>query len=370
MVTVDEFSRLVARIYAAAVTPELWEAAVRDIHRTVGGAHGALLVNDGVSRSIIVATAPAEAGKSYAEYYHRLDYVLAAVEKGPVGAVRTGSELTDPPKHREFHADWARPWEGDDGLVIRLTDGPRPTCFVVGALRRSEWFDTPERIKLVGGLVIHLQQALRTQNKFGALTDSTADLIGALDTVRNCVIVVSSAQKVVHLNSAAENTLLAEDGLHVRSGHVGATSPPTQRELDRALHLALRGGRSGIRSGHSFTVPRPSGKRPYVIHVVPLQPAATIGRSCDTAALVVITDPERETEPTTELLRHLYGLTNGEADVAVRLAAGVGLKQISDELSVSYQTVRTHLQHVFDKTDTHRQAELVHLLLSLEPPVR
>jgi DNA-binding CsgD family transcriptional regulator len=29
--------------------------------------------------------------------------------------------------------------------------------------------------------------------------------------------------------------------------------------------------------------------------------------------------------------------------------------------------VRTHLQHVFDKTDTHRQADLVRLLTTLLP---
>ena len=30
-------------------------------------------------------------------------------------------------------------------------------------------------------------------------------------------------------------------------------------------------------------------------------------------------------------------------------------------------TAKTHLQHVFDKTDTHRQAELVRLLLTIIP---
>ena len=40
-------------------------------------------------------------------------------------------------------------------------------------------------------------------------------------------------------------------------------------------------------------------------------------------------------------------------------------KELSEKLSVSLVTVRTHLQHVFDKTDTHRQAELVRLLLVL-----
>ncbi|MDO2376684.1 helix-turn-helix transcriptional regulator, partial [Mycobacterium avium subsp. hominissuis] len=66
-------------------------------------------------------------------------------------------------------------------------------------------------------------------------------------------------------------------------------------------------------------------------------------------------------------LRRFYRLTEGEAEVALRLTRGAGLKQIADELSVSYETVRTHLQHAFDKTDTHRQAELVGLVLALTP---
>ncbi|MCW2686035.1 MAG: hypothetical protein JWR37_925, partial [Mycobacterium sp.] len=36
MVTVDEFSRLVSDVYAAAVTPQHWEAAIDGIRRTMG----------------------------------------------------------------------------------------------------------------------------------------------------------------------------------------------------------------------------------------------------------------------------------------------------------------------------------------------
>jgi DNA-binding CsgD family transcriptional regulator len=60
-------------------------------------------------------------------------------------------------------------------------------------------------------------------------------------------------------------------------------------------------------------------------------------------------------------------LTATEAEVALRISRGISLKQISDELSVSYETIRTHVQHVFDKTDTHRQGELVRLLLAHRP---
>jgi DNA-binding CsgD family transcriptional regulator len=60
-------------------------------------------------------------------------------------------------------------------------------------------------------------------------------------------------------------------------------------------------------------------------------------------------------------------LTNAEADVALRVMRGDGLKPISDDLELAMATIKTHLQHIFDKTDTHRQAELVRLLLAIAP---
>ncbi|ETZ57294.1 bacterial regulatory s, luxR family protein [Mycobacterium avium MAV_120709_2344] len=101
--------------------------------------------------------------------------------------------------------------------------------------------------------------------------------------------------------------------------------------------------------------------------MIPLHRTKTNERVAEPSALVLIKDPERETDSATRLLRRFYRLTEGEAEVALRLTRGAGLKQIADELSVSYETVRTHLQHAFDKTDTHRQAELVGLVLALTP---
>jgi DNA-binding CsgD family transcriptional regulator len=83
--------------------------------------------------------------------------------------------------------------------------------------------------------------------------------------------------------------------------------------------------------------------------------------------LVLIVDPGQGAQPAATLLRRLYGFTPTEADVAARIARGADPKEVADELSVSIATVRKHLQHLFDKTDTHRQAELVRVLLTLRP---
>ena len=367
MVTLGEFSRVVSGIYAAATTPHHWERALREIYRTFDGICSGLLMTDGGAWSLDNSTLPAGAAQSYAEYYYRLDRVLADVERGPPGAVRTGSELMPLVQRTEFYEDWLRPLAIEDGLFVRLTSGPGPACLIVAAPKRSESFDTPQRVKLLNGLVPHLQQAVRTQDKLAALADRAVELAGALEVVRRGVIIVAGEHRVINLNSAAERIVRAEDGLCMRSGRIAATSMRADQELRRAIHNALAAECSTVRAGESLTCARLSGKRPYVIHVLPSHRRDVDEPPRQQMALVLIIDPEEEPECAIALLRRLYRLTEGEAEVALHLMHGADLKQISESLSISSATVRTHLQHVFDKTDTHRQAQLVRLLLTLSP---
>jgi hypothetical protein len=45
-------------------------------------------------------------------------------------------------------------------------------------------------------------------------------------------------------------------------------------------------------------------------------------------------------------------------------------KEATDMLGISETTVRSHLKHIFSKTDTARQADLLRLLQNSTPPVR
>ena len=298
-------------------------------------------------------------------YYRQIDYVLDAVEKGPVGLIRSGQPLIALKARSEFDADWMRPHQMDDGLFVRLTNGSMPTCFLVAAPKRSEPFDTAERVKLMSALVPHLQQALRTQGHLKDFAQGASDIARAVDSVRHGIAVVGAGSVVIHMNSAAERILKCGDGLCIRSGSVEASSACTNAELRRSIAAALLEQEAGPRGGNSFLCRRPSGKRPYVVHVLPFSP--TTENMPAARALIVLVDPEQQREPSTHLLRRVYGLTNAEADVALRVLRGDGLKPICEELSLSMATVKTHLQHVFDKTDTHRQAELVRLLLTITP---
>jgi DNA-binding CsgD family transcriptional regulator len=81
--------------------------------------------------------------------------------------------------------------------------------------------------------------------------------------------------------------------------------------------------------------------------------------------MVVIVDPERRPIPAPDMLRQLFGLTKSEAAIAHLVLNGEGLGPIEEQLLLSRDTVKTHLRNVFQKTGTHRQAELVRLLLAI-----
>jgi DNA-binding CsgD family transcriptional regulator len=85
------------------------------------------------------------------------------------------------------------------------------------------------------------------------------------------------------------------------------------------------------------------------------------------SAMLIITDPENVAIPTEEALRLLFDLTPAEAKLTRLLAEGCGLTEAAARLGVTRETLRTRLKSIFEKTNTHRQAELVRLVLNATP---
>ena len=73
------------------------------------------------------------------------------------------------------------------------------------------------------------------------------------------------------------------------------------------------------------------------------------------------------TNESIDLLRCHFGLTPAEARLALHLVAGETLKSAEVKLSISYETARTCLKSIFNKTGTCRQAELVIVILTALP---
>jgi DNA-binding CsgD family transcriptional regulator len=86
-------------------------------------------------------------------------------------------------------------------------------------------------------------------------------------------------------------------------------------------------------------------------------------------AAVIIRDPNASLSFPGEAFAKLYGLTRAEMHVALTMMSSVTLKQVAGCLGISPQTAKTHLQHIFQKTGTSRQADLLALMWRVSAPV-
>lgn len=179
----------------------------------------------------------------------------------------------------------------------------------------------------------------------------------ALDWIDLAIFVVDEEGRVLLENRAAEELLAQRDGLALGPDRElrGATAPTTRR-LRQLFEEAGEPGEDDETLG-TLRLTRPSGRPPLTVFARPL-PAHLAG-----ARMICVEVPERAA-PSRGTLRKVYKFTRVEAEVAIRLASAATPKQISTDLGIGINTVRGHLKSLFSKTKTHRQAELVHLLLT------
>jgi DNA-binding CsgD family transcriptional regulator len=124
----------------------------------------------------------------------------------------------------------------------------------------------------------------------------------------------------------------------------------------RAVRCLEPGALSGpAQAPLSLCLPR-GGHLPLTLSVAPFMLGS--GRPC---AIVMARDPETVTA-SVEVLQQLFELTPAEAAVSRALAAGASLEDIAASTGVSVNTVKTHLHHVYSKTSTRRQGELIALI--------
>ena len=110
-------------------------------------------------------------------------------------------------------------------------------------------------------------------------------------------------------------------------------------------------------------VPR-TDKLPVIVRIWPFEgPAHPPGQ--DVRALLTLNALGPRPGPPAAILAKTFRLTPSEAKLACIIARGAPPDIAARELKISRETARNQLKSVFAKTDTHRQSELVALLLQV-----
>ncbi len=166
-------------------------------------------------------------------------------------------------------------------------------------------------------------------------------------------------------NESADEYLAEGNDFRVRDGVLQLTSQDSTHALHDGIWRAAHEG-VGLQGGYiELSLRRQDRCEDLRVLVRPL--AAETNDRTPSRVLVIIPGAREA-----RLLEHLtsrFDLTLAEAKLAHRLASGSALREAAEALGIREQTARTYLKRVFHKTQTCRQAELVHKI-AVEPLLR
>lgn len=149
----------------------------------------------------------------------------------------------------------------------------------------------------------------------------------------------------------------AHDGLALAASEADALLQAALTELASDAHAAIR----------SIPIPANESRPAMVVHALPLRRAA---RDIFSGGEVLIAATEMRSgrnEPPIGLLQGLFDLTPAEARLAAALTRGLTLGTAAAQQGITIKTARSYLEHIFRKTGTGQQSQLVALLGAAQP---
>jgi DNA-binding CsgD family transcriptional regulator len=335
----------------------------------IGGSTASFIAHDFSSADTQIAitarTDPA-AIAAYAAHWHRFDPWAASplTLESRAGSVLHGDALIAPNALRRtaFFNDFGR-LHGIVGLAGFIEVSPRSlSCLsVVGPAHRRGF--SCDDASFLESLLPSVRRALELHRRLAGAELVTLHSAAVLDRLSHGVLFLSGRGAILSTNRAADEILRARDGLSAERGELRGATAEATRQL--RIALAAAANRVPANAGDAITVSlcRSSQKRRLSVLVAPL-PVHRRALVADDARMVMfVTDPDRTAAIDPDMVRCLLHLTYAEARLTCSLAAGMTLNEAALHLGVQRETVRSRLKGIFQKTDTHRQAELVRLVL-------
>jgi len=191
-----------------------------------------------------------------------------------------------------------------------------------------------------------------------------------LDALSVGVVLAARDGHVVHMNASAASQIKNGAALCLLRNKLRPIDPAAARALAAALAEVCDHASKARAAGKTVAFPERRG----VGLLATVLPVARVGacRFSDpfaARAAIFIQDPGVLPLRPGDAFAKLYGLTPSELRVAQALMASMTLQDVAAGLKVSLQTVRTHLQHIFQKTGTSRQADFLALMWRSAGPI-
>jgi DNA-binding CsgD family transcriptional regulator len=192
----------------------------------------------------------------------------------------------------------------------------------------------------------------------GSVSSPTA----ALNAMRLPAIALDQDGFVAEVNAAAE--AIFDNDVKIKDRRLFVRDPAA-RALLKGVIDQLRTSPPLNPSATDPIIVQRRDKMPVIVRIWPFDGAARLPMQ-EVRALLTLNALGPKPGPPAAILAKTFRLTPSEAKLACVIARGASPGIAAGELKISRETARNQLKSVFAKTDTHRQSELVALLLQVE----
>jgi DNA-binding CsgD family transcriptional regulator len=355
-----EFSSLIGTIYDCILERGHWTGVLERICLLIGGTAASLNVHSLPAQQpellVEFGTNPLFS-ESYRTTYGRINPLFAAailhMSQGDVSTLYNTVDVVEFRSSR-FYLEWVGPQGWGDwvaGVVIRSVS----SLSLLAVARAAENGPFAEsQVALLRLLLPHVQRAVVLGRLLDGGDAQRAGMAALLDRISVAAFMIDCAGVLIHSNAAATTVLADGAILRMRNGVL---------QPQDAVVARLLGGVLSGETAEPVVAPIDTLEGKRLVSIVPPSQASGLH------AILLVTVPEPELPLAGRIIMEAYRLTPAELRVLVPLLGGKTLDQIALELSISHRTVKAHVQKLFSKTGTTRQADLVREVLRLAPPL-
>ena len=367
----EYLSKLIARIYEAALDDDCWPDVLRSVETHFHCAASALHILDPDQAYILETNLNPDAVAAYHDRYWVDDVWVASARPRPAGTVMTGASICAP---QDLPPDFYNACLVASGTSDAMTLKTRKTdtweaYFTVHRGTGQDHFSADD-VRAMEMFRPHLMQAVEIREQLACRLHQVWALDQALYRLATPVFLVDDTMRITWFNPKADELMRANAHRppELRRNRFLLGTHRNEVELQEAVHQAVRGT-----TATRVVIQRAHHRLPLIAHVLPVSNrmieeriqswAPSKGRRL---CLILVRDPAARMPAPASLLQQYFGLSKHEAALARLIGMGMALDDLGDELQMSRRELRGHLQHLLDKVDMRSEHELIRVLSRLD----
>jgi DNA-binding CsgD family transcriptional regulator/PAS domain-containing protein len=362
---------LVGDIYDCAIEPNKWPATLERLVKYVGGESAAISLQDPLKREVrLVAQWGVDA--RFEQIMHEnmpLNPLLSMGWFVDVDEPFTGEKALGQEDYLNcrFYKEVVAPNGFYDAALAVLAKGGNRfgSLSVPGKERFTD--TTLEKLRV---LAPHVRRAVTIADLLGVRTLQQDMLSATLDLLTVGIILIDDGSRIVHANAAGIRLLDERTAVRRDGSQLSCRDPKVAINLKLAIETAASGNTVEFpKSGIAVPITSTDGGD-LAAWILPLDRGLRIELAAPFAASVAVFLRQMgDTSPFPgELFVKRFGISPAECRVLMMLTQGMSPREAAETLGISEPTAKSHLQRLFQKTGTDRQADLMRLAMSALAP--